>query len=453
MFLFLTTCLIWTSAFEYYSDRLYETLPSTGECPEGKILDELDCRYARIGSCKDAGGTSADCFDGNLDSNTHGCGCILKEDGKLDFNEPSGKSCKAGEEASMVCKQKADVDVCEDVDGWTVTCNSSCREYGSKYEYPWIWFENTYGDLDTLHFTAAECAALCTGECVGFQMSGTGCDYFFTGVTFSDSETWGEDTSCFQRTPPVEVDCADHNRDVGEGWDVECGALCYGETLFSARIQVLEKPWITGVTIAQCQEICEGDDCEFYHFSPQNGGSCRFANETIEGLQKIENSNIAPYFEGACVHRGLPESDHQPDNSDCNDFDPESNPYDLWACVDPESGEHDAEGDHVVQLISAPDGMEACEWVDQMFSKGGCCENCSQCFREWYEDVFEIDGCESDDEDIFSKIKDGHFSSLTTLELMGLGVIALVLFMLIVGLCYCCCKCSGRKETKQFSMC
>lgn len=104
MFLFLTTCLIWTSAFEYYSDARYETLPSTGECPEGKILDVDDCRFAWIGSCKDALGT--DCFGGNLDSTTHGCGCILKEDGKLYYNEPSGKSCNAGEEASMVCKKE-----------------------------------------------------------------------------------------------------------------------------------------------------------------------------------------------------------------------------------------------------------------------------------------------------------------------------------------------------------
>jgi len=243
----------------------------------------------------------------------------------------------------------------------------------------------------------------------------------------------------------MEVDCADHNRDVGEGWVVECGSLCYGESGFS---NIATNPWITGVTIAQCQEICEGDDCEFYHFSPQNGGSCQFVNETIEGVHKTEN--LEPYLGGACVHRGLPESDHQPDNSDCNDFDVF---VDLLACTDPESGERDAEGDYVVQLISEPDGMEECEWVDQMFSKGGCCENCSQCFREWIEDVYEIDGCESDDEDFFSKIKNGDFSSLTTLELMGLGVIALVLFMLIVGLCCCCCKCSGRKETKQFSMC
>jgi len=452
MFLFLTTCLIWTSAFEYFSDYWHETLPSTGECPEGKILDVSDCKYNSVGPCSDAPGVKfySDCWGGNLDSTMHGCGCIIKEDGKRYYNEPSGKSCNAGEEASMVCKKNADVNACENVDGWTVTCKSQCREWGSKYESSWEWFDETHGDLDTSHFTAAECAALCTGDCVGFEMDERGCAAynFFTGVIFSEPMPSENTQSCFQRTPPVEVDCADYTSNVGQGWVVECGVLCRGESGYAEY----SDPWITGVTIAQCEEICEGDDCEFFHFNPQNGGSCQFINETIVGLADSEWASEI-WSSGACVHRGLPESDHQSDITDCTDFDLESN-YDLLACADPESGKHDAEGDWVIELISAPDGMEACEWVDQMFSKGGCCENCSPCFREWYEDEYlRIDGCESDNQDFFSKIKNGDFSSLTTLELMGLGVVALVLFMLIVGLCCCCCKCSGRNQTKEISMC
>jgi len=98
MFLFLTKCVILASA--WFEKDLYEILPSKGECPEGKIVDDFACKYIDFGPC------DVDCWGGDLDSTTHGCGCIINNDGKRYYNEPSGKSCKAGEEASMVCKKE-----------------------------------------------------------------------------------------------------------------------------------------------------------------------------------------------------------------------------------------------------------------------------------------------------------------------------------------------------------
>jgi len=438
MFLFLTTCVILASAF--LESSIFEILPPTGECPERKILNEHHCKWSFLGPC----GAGTECWGGILDSTTHGCGCIINNDGKRYYNEPSGKSCKAGEEASMICKTRADVDVCEDVDGWTVTCDAHCSNWSDLGE----WFEETHGDLDTSYFTTAQCAALCVGDCIGFDMNWRGCGHFYTEGVFSEEYRGSSKSSCFQRTPPLEEDCADWN--AGEGWIVECGHRCWDEGWET----VLSASYIPEISFAQCAELCEVDDCGFFHFTVENGGSCQLVNATLH--HSSDQFDSQHWQHGACVHRGAPESssnvtregstEHLPDCTDAEMFE-------VFSCLDHETGEQDDEGTWVYELVSPPDGMEQCEFVDQIFSKDGCCESCSQCARDWYEAAHGIDGCDSDDEDFFSKIKNGDFSSLTTLELLGLGVVALVLFMLIVGLCCCCCKCSGRNETKQISMC
>lgn len=418
MFILLTIFLISTSAFEHLTDDWgYETMPAKGECPEGKIPNQRDCDYSDIGTCEDES-----CWGGELDVTTLGCGCILLDDGKRYYNEPSGKTCNAGKEAAMICKQKMDVDTCQNVDGWTVTCDSDCEEFGSKYDQDSLyWFRETHGHMDTSYFTMEECAALCIGECVGFEMHLDGCGYFYTGTIFSDPNSLGDGRSCVQRTPPLDEDCADY--DAGEGWVVDCGHDCHRESN-KFGIAEWDIPWTTGASIAECAKLCEAGDCDHFNFNPQNGGSCQFFNETI-----ISPGSLRIVTDGACVHRGIPGQNPEPDEADLPDC-PKSEIWQLfWSC----HGE------------SKPDEFEdSCEEVDWMFSKDGCCKDCSQCAREYIEAKAGID-CESEG-GFFSKIMDGNFSALTTLELVGVAAVALVLVLLICVICCCCCKCSERNK-------
>jgi len=438
MLLFLTTCLTWTLAFTYESDERwgYENLPSQGKCPEFKQLHRGDCMHSNIGTCGyqqfDWAKTSSDCWGGDLDVSTHACGCIINEDGKRYYNEPSGKSCDGGKEASMICKKIADVNPCEEVDGWTVTCNSSCRPFGPNDS---DWFDKTYGDLDTSRFTTAECAALCTGDCVGFEVSldgwsdedGCGPNKFFTTVVISDlRDDTDRRSSCFQKTAPLEEDCADY--DAEEGWVIECGHQC------GHPINNYDITWMTGVSVTYCAELCDAGHCNYFNFNPQNGGSCQFFNDTFLDTG-IWDSDLT-WRSGACVHREIPEKEGCTDSEIF---------LELLACADPDSGELNSDGDFDIDFQKEHD-MGKCELVQWMFSEGGCCEDCHQCSRESLENWYGITGCESD-EDFFSKIKHGNFSSLTTVEILAVAAVAFILFSLIVGLC-CCCKCSSESSKK-----
>jgi len=470
--LFFTACVFLTSVLDFSTGEKWfffdEVLPSTGECPEGKRLTASDCEHqSSIGACgvfNKHHATLPECWGGYLDSTTHGCGCIVNEDGFRYYNEPSGKSCTAGEEAKMVCMKEVQWhhDFCDEVDGWTVKRNQECMAFPLHEDLAaqnTAWFEKTHGSIDTTDYTIAECAALCTGDCVGFQVEGglqgdwheehgwhywEGCDssHFYTTAIFSHSES---DTCCYQKKPVLEEACGDY--DAGEGWIVDCESLCKGDNHAAVPLTArdVEFPWITGVSISHCGELCKEGDCNYFNFSPQNGGSCQLFNGT---LQRITSTGEDGYWEEfrdmACVHQGIP-------TPKCTDM---QVVLDLSGCTDYENCKEGADGTWHCDLYEKSDGMEDCEWIDQMFSEGGCCEHCAECTREKIEKEYGVDS-ECEPGNIFSKIFNGKFSSLTTLEIAGLAAFCLILICLIVGLCCCCCRCSQTNgHTKRgINMC
>lgn len=459
--LFFTACVFLTSALDFSMPEYWtsndEVLPSTGECPEGKRLTATDCEHrSYIGACglfQEWVDWLPDCWGGYLDSTTHGCGCIINEDGFRYYNEPSGKSCTVGEEAKMVCMKEIQfhADFCDEVDGWTVKRNQECVAFPQTVDlgaHNTAWFEKTHGSIDTTDYTIAECAALCTGDCVGFQVERgdwheehgwhhwEGCDgsHFYTTAIFGHPEA---DTCCYQKKPVLEEACGDY--DAGEGWIVDCESFCKADSF-----KVFD--WITGVSISHCGELCKEGDCNYFNFSPQNGGSCQLFNGTLQGISSTgEDSYYDKNRDMACVHQGIA-------TPKCTDM---QVVLDLMGCTDHENCKQGADGSWHCDLYEKPDGMEDCEWIDQMFSKGGCCEHCAECTRKEIEKESGIDnGCEPGD-DIFSKIFNGNFSSLTTLEIAGLAAFCLILICLIVGLCCCCCRCSQTNgHTKRgINMC
>jgi len=442
MFLFLTTSLFWTFALGQVRPHnpwdYAEILPSKGQCSEGKNLDRETCKDQSFHIL-----CEGDCWGGSIDVTTYGCGCVIGEHGQVYYNEGSGKSCNPGKEVSMVCKKEIDVEPCKDVDGWSVHCSSECGD-SLWYPRPEKWqVHNTHGNIDYSHFTIDECAALCVDDCVAFDMHVDGCGSFYSGLQFSSSSSSRTSTSCVTRTPSVEGDCADY--DAGEGWAVDCGHYCErydvdgGTSSFS-----WDAPWTTGVSITQCVELCEADDCDHFNFNPQNGGSCQFFSEKI-----AEPGSLRILTDGACVYRGSDDTDNVMSFDDCPENDP--GVWEMLKCF-----ETDAEGNSK-HMPESNDEMTrdelndaVCVWYDNWFSEGGCCENCHPCVRESFEAVYreagyDLSECESED-DFFTKIKNGDFSSLTTLEWIGIGVSALVLFTLLVGICCCCCKCSNGKH-------